>query len=83
MAKKKQPGIWETMKAKNVQKSAENLIKAGAPKETEAEPEEKFVRIKAYESTRHKLKKIAVEQNKSMQDVLDQIIDKEFDSLFS
>lgn len=81
MAKKKQAGIWETMKTKNVKKSAESLIKAGAPKEVE--PEEKFVRIKAYESTRHKLKKIAVEQNKSMQDVLARIIDKEFDDLFA
>lgn len=80
MAKKKQTGIWETIKTKNVKKNAENLIKAGAPKETE--PEEKFVRIKAYEGTRHKLKKIAVEQNKSMQDVLAKIIDKEFEILF-
>ena len=80
MAKKKQ-GIWETMKTNNVKKSAEKSIKAGAPKEVE--PEEKFVRIKAYEGTRHKLKKIAVEQNKPMQDVLAQIIDKEYDELFS
>lgn len=79
MAKKK--SIWDAMPKDSIQKEAAKAMKTVAPKK-EVVPEEEFVRIKAYKSTRTQLKKIAVEQDLSMQEVLSQIIEKEFNLVF-
>lgn len=76
MAKK---NIWDAMEDKNVQKKAKKVIEKSLPKSKAGRPDvsdgEKQTRVVILESDRNKLKKLAALQERTMIEVLRELID--------
>lgn len=79
MAKKQ--NIWEAMDNKNVQKQAKKVMEKSLPKpkakagRPDVTGEEKQTRVVILESDRNKLKKLAALQERTMIEVLRELID--------